>query len=149
VKSHLTARDIQQPGIEPTPAIPARRTRCEFRHAFLALVVALLFAPLTGRSDTLPSRDPRIVLPLLLAFREHGSFGRIQQILGAPDADAISGFSITTFRLNDGTSVYVKATPSHNRIYTISRSAPGALVETLYEPLDRDLRHPLPDSAPF
>jgi hypothetical protein len=113
------------------------------------LAVALLFAPLIAHSDTLPSRDPRIVLPLLQTFHEHESFGRIRQILGVPDGDVVSGFSITTFQLNDGTSVYVKATPSHNRIYTISRSAPGGLVETLYEPLNRDLRHPLPSSAPF
>jgi hypothetical protein len=113
---------------------------------------ALLFSvllPLAARAGTLPSRDPHVVLPLLQAWHEHGSFARLEQILGAPDEESISGFSITTFRLKDGTSVYVKATPGHNRIFGISRSAPGVLVETLYEPLGGDLDHPVPVSAPF
>ena len=113
----------------------------------LLLVAALL--PLAVRADSLPSRDPQVVVPLLAAFHEHESFGRIVGILGRPEDETISGFSISIFHLEDGSSVYVKATPSRNRIFEISRSAPGALVQTLYDPLHHDLRHPAPSSAPF
>ena len=120
------------------------------RHApILGALLLSVLLPLASRAGTLPSRDPQVVLPLLQAWHEHGSFARLEQILGAPDEESISGFSITTFRLKDGTSVYVKATPHHNRIFDISRSAPGALVENLYEPLEGDLDHPLATSAPF
>jgi hypothetical protein len=120
------------------------------RHASIlgALLLSVLF-PLHSRAGTLPSRDPQVIVPLLRAWHEHGSFARLEQILGAPDDESISGFSIATFRLKDGTSIYVKATPSHNRIFGISRSAPGVLAENLYEPLDGDLDHPLTTSAPF
>jgi hypothetical protein len=113
-----------------------------------SLLLGLLL-PLAARADALPSRDPRVVVPMLQAWHEHGSFARIVSLLGAPDEETISGFSITTFHLKDGTSVYVKATPSHNRIFGISRSAPGVLAESLYEPLGGDLDHPAPSSAPF
>jgi hypothetical protein len=113
------------------------------------LLLAFVFAASSARATTLPSRDPRVVVPLLQAFHEHEGFGRILRILGAPDGDIGSAYSITIFRLRDGTSVYVKATPSRNRIFYITRSAPGSLAQTLYEPLDRDLRHPVPSSAPF
>ena len=113
------------------------------------LPLALGLATLSVRADPLPSRDPQVVVPLLQAFHEHESFGRLLHILGRPEAQTISGYSITVFRLNDGTSVYVKASPSRNRIFDITRSAPGSLVQTLYEPLDRDLDHPMPSSAPF
>ena len=102
-----------------------------------------------ARAESLPSRDPQVVVPLLRAFHEHEGFGRVMGILGRPEEEAISGYSITVFRLEDGTSVYVKATPSHNRIFCISRSAPGGLAEMLYDPLTRDLRQPVPSSAPF
>jgi hypothetical protein len=108
-----------------------------------------LLVPLTACADALPSREPGVVLPKLQAWHEHGSFASIVRILGKPDEETISGFSISTFRLTDGTAVYVKATPSHNRIFGISRSAPGAMAETLYEPLGGDLDHPVPGSAPF
>jgi hypothetical protein len=114
-----------------------------------AVLFFVLLVPLAVRADALPSRDPGVVVPMLQAWHEHGSFASIERILGKPDEETISGFSITTFHLKDGTSVYVKATPSHNRIFGISRSAPGALVETLYEPLGGDLDHPVPGSAPF
>jgi hypothetical protein len=113
------------------------------------LLLLGVFLPLAARADALSSRDPGVVLPKLQGWHEHGSFASIERILGKPDEETISGFSITTFRLKDGTSVYVKATPSHNRILGISRSAPGALAETLYEPLEGDLDHPAPSSAPF
>jgi len=115
---------------------------------FAVLLVGLLL-PLAARADTLPSREPGVVLPKLEAWHEHGSFASLERILGRPDAEVISGFSVTTFRLKDGTSVYVEATPSHNRIFGINRSAPGVLAETIYEPLDGDLDHPLTTSAPF
>lgn len=86
---------------------------------------------------------------MLDAWHEHGSFARLEAILGKPDDETISGFSITEFKLADGSSVYVKATPSHNRIYTINRRVTGRLAETLYEPLVPYLDHPLPASAPF
>ena len=113
----------------------------------LLLVAALL--PNSARADTLPSRDPQVVVPLLAAFHEHEGFGHIVRILGRPETETISGFSISIFRLEDGTSIYVKATPSRNRIFDISLSAPGGLVQPLYDPLDCDLRHPVPSSAPF
>jgi hypothetical protein len=115
----------------------------------LTPVLLAFILPLAARADSLPSREPQVVVPLLKAWHEHGSFGHLEQILGRPDGESISGFSVTEFRLADGTSVYVKATPSHNRIYTISRSAPGGLAETLYEPLRTDLDRPQPASAPF
>lgn len=108
-----------------------------------------MFLPLAVHAAPLPSRDPHVVIPLLRAFHEHGSFARIEQILGAPDTDIGSGFSISVFHLKDGSSVYVKASPSRNRIYTIDRRAPGALAQTLYSPLVPDLDHPVPSSAPF
>jgi len=114
-----------------------------------AILLFVLLIPLAARADALPSRDPQVVVPLLQTWHEHGSFASIERILGKPDDETISGFSITTFRLKDGTSVYVKATPSHNRVFGISRSAPGALAETVYEPLEGDLDHPVPSSAPF
>ena len=114
---------------------------------FAALFLILL--SLAARAGSLPSRDPGVVLPKLAAWHEHGSFAQLERILGKPDEESISGFSITTFRLKDGTSVYVEATPSHNRIFGINRSAPGDLAETIYEPLDGDLDHPLTTSAPF
>jgi len=116
----------------------------------LLLVLLLVLAlPLAARADALPSRDPQVVVPLLRAWSEHGSFAHLEHILGRPDTETISGFSLTEFRLADGTSIYVHATPSRNRIYTISRRAPGSLAQLLYEPLDGDLDHPLPASAPF
>jgi hypothetical protein len=113
------------------------------------LLVTLALATSHASANPLPSRDPQVVIPLLQAFHEHEGFGRIEQILGSPDSNAVSGFSITTFQLSDGTSVFIQATPSHNRIYTITYRAPGSLAETLYDPRNRDLRHPLPSSAPF
>ncbi len=115
----------------------------------LPILLLALALPLAARADFLPSRDPQVVVPLLRTWHEHGSFARLEHILGRPDAETISGFSLTEFRLADGTSIYVHATPSRNRIYNISRSAPGSLAQTLYEPLDGDLDHPLPASAPF
>jgi len=113
-------------------------------------ILLLAFAlPLAARADALPSRDPQVVVPLLRAWHEPGGFARLEHILGRPDTDIGSAFSITVFRLNDGTSIYVKATPSRNRIYTISRSSPGGLSQTIYEPLGGDLDHPVPASAPF
>jgi hypothetical protein len=114
----------------------------------LAVVLALCF-PLSAHAGSLPSRDPRAVVPLLEAWHEHGSFAHLERILGRPDGEAIAGFSITEFKLNDGTSIWVRSTPSHNRIYAITRSAPGGLAQTLYEPLARDLDWPQPSSAPF
>ncbi len=113
-----------------------------------AFLLTLVFS-VAVRADSLPSRDPQVVVPLLQAWHEHGSFARLEQILGRPDAETISGFSLDAFRLSDGTSVYVHATPSHNRVYTITRSAPGGLAETLYGPLAGDLDRPQPASAPF
>ncbi len=115
----------------------------------IAILILALALPLAARADTLPSRDPQVVVPLLRAWAEHGSFARLEQILGRPDLETISGFAIAEFRLADGTSVYVKTTPAHHRIYMISRSAPGGLQQTLYEPLAGDLDDPLPASAPF
>jgi hypothetical protein len=115
---------------------------------FLALLATALL-PFAARADSLPSREPGVVLPVLQAWHEHESFARIEQILGKPDMDIGSAFSIAIFRLSDGTSIYVKSTPSRNRIYSISRSKPGGLAETLYEPRDGDLDHPVPGSAPF
>jgi hypothetical protein len=132
----------------PLDNIPIEGKVMAVMKPFAVLLIGL-FLPLAVRADTLPSREPGVVLPKLQAWHEHGSFASIERILGRPDDEAISGFSISTFHLKDGTSVYVKATPSHNRIFGISRSAPGALVETVYEPLGDDLDHPVPSSAPF
>jgi len=115
----------------------------------LPVLLLALALPLAARADALPSRDPQVVVPLLRAWHEHGSFAHLEHILGRPDMDIGSAFSITVFRLNDGTSVYVKAAPGRERIYTISRSSPGSLAHMLYEPLDSDLDHPQPASAPF
>ena len=114
------------------------------------LVPAVLFAillPLAAPASPLPSRDPQVVLPLLQRWHEHKGFFQLEHILGRADREAIAGFAITVFDLSDGTLIYVSSTPSHNRIFTIRRSAPGGLAETLYEPLDRDLDQPLPASA--
>ncbi len=118
------------------------------RSIYLAAVIALL-APLLARADSLPSRDPYVVVPMLQAWHEHGSFARLESILGKPDEESIGGFSITRFRLTDGTSIYVESTPAHNRIFTINRSAPGELANRLYEPLYGDLRHSPPSSESF
>jgi hypothetical protein len=115
----------------------------------LIVFLALTALPFLIHAAPLPSRDPQVVVPMLRAWHEHGSFARLERILGKPDVDIGSAFSITLFRLADGTSIYVKATPSRNRIYTISRRAPGGLAQTLYEPLDGDLDKPEPASAPF
>jgi hypothetical protein len=126
-----------------------KRTSRRYRAGLLLLLGTLTLLPLAARADTLPSRDPHVVVPLLQAFHEHGSFARLKQILGAPDREELSGFSITVFRLTDGSSVYVKATPRHNRIYDISSRAPGVLAWTLYSPMVPDLDHPIPASAPY
>jgi hypothetical protein len=116
----------------------------------LFVVFSLLcLGAVRGHATPLPSRDPQVVVPLLRAFHEHEGFGTIERILGRPDTDIGSAYSITVFRLEDGTSVYVKATPSRNRVFAITRSHPGALAQTLYEPLGRYLDHPQPHSAPF
>jgi hypothetical protein len=114
--------------------------------AFLCFALLL---PLAARSATLPSRDPQVVLPLLARWHEHKGFFQLEHILGRADSETISGFAITVFNLSDGTSIYVSSTPSHNRIFTIRRSAPGGLAETLYEPLRNDLDQPQPTSAPY
>jgi hypothetical protein len=140
--------------LDPTPTtlpldnIPIEGKVRAVMKRFAILLIGLLL-PLAVHADTLPSRDPGVVVPQLQAWHEHGSFASIVRILGKPDGEVISGFSITTFHLKDGTSIYVRSAPSHNRVFGISRSAPGALAETLYEPLDGDLDHPLAASAPF
>jgi hypothetical protein len=115
----------------------------------LPILLLALALPLAARAEALPSRDPQVVVPLLRAWHEHGSFAHLEHILGRPDTETISGFSLTEFRLSDGTSIYVHATPNRNRVYTISRRAPGGLAHMLYDPLDGDLDHPQPASAPF
>ena len=115
----------------------------------LLSILAAFSLPFAAQAAALPSRDPQVVVPLLQAWREHGSFLRLEHILGRPDREVVSGMAVSVFDLRDGTSIYVKSTPSHNRIYTISRSAPGRLIETLYEPLAGDLDRPQPASAPF
>ena len=114
-----------------------------------ALLLAFALAATSAHATSLPSRDPQVVVPLLAAFHEHEGFGHIVGILGPPEMETIGGFSISIFHLEDGSSIYVKATPSRNRIFGITRSAPGSLVQTLYDPRNRDLRHPAPSSAPF
>ncbi len=121
---------------------------CGVMKLLATLLLGLVFS-LAARANPLPSRDARVVVPLLRGWHEHGSFARLEHILGRPDAETISGFALTEFRLTDGTSIFVHATPSHNRVYTITRSAPGGLAQTLYEPLAGDLDRPQPASAPF
>ncbi len=115
----------------------------------LPILLLALALPLATRADSLPSRDPRVVVPLLRAWHEHGSFAHLEHILGRPDTETISGLSLSEFRLSDGSSIYVHATPSHNRIYTITRRAPAGLAQMLYEPISGDLDKPQPASAPF
>ena len=55
--------------------------------------------PQNDCADAAPSRDPQVVLPLLQSWHEHGSFARLETMLGKPDSDTISGFSITEFKL--------------------------------------------------
>jgi hypothetical protein len=115
----------------------------------LPVLLFALLAPLAAQGASLPSRDPQVVLPLLERWHEHKGFFQLEHILGRADRETISGFAITIFDLTDGTSIYVSSTPSHNRIFTIRRSAPGGLAETLYEPLRTDLDDPQPTSAPY
>jgi hypothetical protein len=132
--------------------LPLDNTPIEAKLLHVTKFLPLLFAltlPLTARTATLPSRDPQVVLPLLERWHEHKGFFQLEHILGRADSQTISGFAISVFALRDGTSLYVSSTPSHNRIFTIRRSAPGRLAETLYEPLAGDLDQPLPASAPY
>jgi hypothetical protein len=112
-------------------------------------LLAFALAVSSVHASPLPSRDPQVVVPMLAAFHEHEGFGHVVRILGRPETETISGFSLSIFHLEDGSSVYVKASPSRNRIFEITRSAPGSLAQTLYDPLYHDLRHPVPASAPF
>jgi hypothetical protein len=115
----------------------------------LLLPLLLLVLPFCLRAATLPSRDPQVVLPLLERWHEHKGFFQLEHILGRADSQTLSGFAVSVFALRDGTSIYVSSTPSHNRVFTIRRSAPGGLAETLYEPLTGNLDQPLPSSAPY
>jgi hypothetical protein len=130
----------------PLDNVPIEGKLLRMSKLLLLLVLAL---PLAARADSLPSRDPQVVLPLLERWHEHKGFFQLEHILGRADRQSISGFAISVFDLTDGTSVYVASTPSHNRIFTIRRSAPGGLAQTLYEPLPGDLDRPLPASAPY
>jgi hypothetical protein len=112
---------------------------------FAVLLLGTLFFS-TARATELPSRDPGVVVPLLV----HGprNLAGIERILGRPDSSFISGFRIYVFHLEDATSVYV-ASPDQRRVFGIRRSVLGAEAVTLYEPLGDDLMRPAPTSAPF
>jgi hypothetical protein len=115
------------------------------------VLIALFFAlfiSLTARANPLPSRDPRIIVPLLQTWHEHDGFSRLTLLLGQPDLDIGSSIHIWVFRLNDGTSIYANAA-QRDRMISISRSAPGGLAQKLYQPIAHDLDRPQPSSAPF
>lgn len=114
----------------------------------LSVLLLALVCPLAARADTLPSRDPRAVVPLLQAWHEHDGYGRLTSILGKPDMDIGNGIHIWVFRLDDGTSIYANAA-QRDRLIGISRSAPGGLAQKLYQPIAHDLDRPQPSSAPF
>jgi hypothetical protein len=112
-------------------------------------LLAVLFSPgLLRAGDILPSRDPRVVIPLLAQTSGHESVHDIECILGRPDDSFVSGFHIYVFRLDDATSVYV-ASPDRHRVFSLRRSVPGDNAVTLDEPLGDDLDHRVPTSAPF
>jgi hypothetical protein len=118
------------------------------RTLVLSLLAILLSFGLLQAEGTLPSRDPRVVIPLLSQTPARQSLHDIERILGRPNESFVSGFHLYVFRLDDATSVYV-ASPDRHRVFSLRRSVPGAIAMTLYEPLGEDLVHPLPTSAPF
>ena len=116
----------------------------------LLLLAALLSPSLSCAHDAaLPSRDPKVVLPLLKKFNEHSGNRRVVEILGKPDDDLVSGFSIRVYRLTDSTSIYVKSTSDHGRIMGISRTGTAKTSRMIYEPLIQDEMTPPVASAPF
>jgi hypothetical protein len=118
------------------------------RASILGALLLSVLLPVAARADTLPSRDPQVVVPLLQGWHEHDGYARLTQILGKPDADVGSGLYIWVFRLQDGSSIYVHA-GQYDRLMGISRSKPGGLAQKLYTPMGHDLDHPVPASAPF
>ena len=143
-------------GVGPTPATggplpldkPFPAAKLSGVTKLLSVLVLALFVSDAARADSLPSRDPQVVVPLLRAWHEHDGYARLTHILGRPDSDIGSGIFIWVFRLNDGTSVYASAA-QRDRLISINRRAPGGLAQKLYQPIAHDLDRSQPSSAPF
>jgi hypothetical protein len=71
---------------------------------FFLLILAFSTA---ARGDILPTRKATIVIPLLKSISAKDNYSEIEKILGTPDSDIGSGIYIFSFKLDDGSMIYV------------------------------------------
>jgi hypothetical protein len=114
-----------------------------------ALAVTLLLAVFAHATDasSLPSRKASVVLPLLKQFSSKNGYAKILQILGKEDLDDGSAFLNCIFKLDDGTSIEVEASPNGKPVYYIHRRLNDGAngIQVIYENVQvikKDATHP-------
>jgi hypothetical protein len=74
-----------------------------------SIILSFAFIVHADENPTLPSRKASVILPLLKAFHPKDGYSRIEQILGKEDVDVGNAIKDCFYRLDDGTSIRVRA----------------------------------------
>ena len=87
------------------------------RNLIFVIILFFTFSILGKDNNQLPTRNHKIVLPIIKTLKNGDSISEVEKVLGKPDADIGSGIFILIYKLDDGTSISVGSADGNKILY--------------------------------